>query len=496
MTAAEFRGTLDGDRRALFERLVRQHDASAGRDAAPEHRADRGVVRATAQQEGLWFLDQLSPGTATYNIPVALDIVGPLDLAALAGALDALVERHESLRTRVVARGGLPVLDVDAPRALPLAHDDVTTLPAGERVARAAAIASAEARTPFDLAAGPLARGRVVRLGVQRHVLLLTLHHIVADGWSLGILLRELLQIYDAGVAGRAASLAPLAHSYRDYATSQRDALRGAELDRLTEFWRAHLSGAPETVLPRDRHTAVGAGPGGAHCPLQLDDVTSERLRLLARSERTSAFTALLALLRMALASTSRQSDIVIGAPFAGRTEARFEPVVGYFVNFLPLRSSVGGEDSFRDVLRRERDVVGAVDTHQALPFTLLVQQLRIAPVPGVNPVYQVGLNLMDPAYVPPVLGYGFGHAVGEPIRHGQLTISGMPVESDVAKLPLCLLLWDLPRGFAGVLEYQPALFDRATVVGLCARLARLGEAVCEEPDAPLSRVTARVEAP
>src|SRR6185436_14705165 len=342
-------------------------------------------------QQRLWFLDRLRPGGAAYNMPGAAELAGALDTAVLSSALSEIVRRHEALRTRVVDQGGRPVQVIDPPRPAGLEIVDLTGLPDAVLEAEAAAQMGTEAARPFDLSRGPLLRAILLRLAPERHRLLLTLHHVVADGRSLDVLLAELAALYGAFAAGRPSPLAELPVQYADFVVWQRDRLAGATLERQLAWWRDQLAGAPSTLtLPADRPRPVERTERGAVVRTALPAALAYGVRTLARRCDTTPFTTLLAAFQTLLLRVSGQEDLLVGSAVAGRTRPEIEGLIGFFANTLVLRGALAGDPTFLAALKQARQrTIGAWE-HQDLPVERLVEELQPGREPGLSPLFQV----------------------------------------------------------------------------------------------------------
>ena len=388
---------------ALPPALLRPRIQPRPEAGAPGARRSGPLPLSFAQQR-LWFLDQLEPGSALYNIPLALHLRGELDVDALAASFTWLIARHESLRTTFAppaAEGnGEPSQLIHPPTALtltPLAVADGTA---------AQALAEAEATTPFDLQQGPLLRVQLLRLAdtvdATAHWLLLTLHHSISDGWSNGVLMGELRHAYTAYVAGREPTLPALPIQYADFALWQRQYLRGETLDRQLTFWRAQLSDAPPLLeLPTDRPRPPVQSYRGAHYEFALDAALTARLKHLAQAQEASLFMVLLAAFNVLLARYSRQEEIVVGTPIANRHLAEIEGLIGFFVNTLVLRTSLAENPTFAELLTQVRQTTLAAYDHQDLPFEQLVDALQVERTLSYSPLFQVMLVLQMPLTTP-----------------------------------------------------------------------------------------------
>ncbi|HEX5760266.1 MAG TPA: amino acid adenylation domain-containing protein, partial [Thermoanaerobaculia bacterium] len=453
-------------------------ERAGSRAALPpvEARPRGGELPLSLAQQRLWFLDQLQPGSSLYNIPAAFRLSGDLDQGALARSLNEIVRRHESLRTTFPAIQGRPVqrIDAPAPGALPLV--DLSALRETRPDAEAFRVAAAEARRPFDLARGPLRRTALLRLAAREHVLLATLHHIVADGWSRGILVRELGALYPAFASGRPTPLPDLSVQYADFAQWQRQWLEGEALDGQLAYWRRRLAGAPPVlVLPADRPRPAAPSHAGGHLHFALAAPLAEGLRRLGRNEGATLFMTLLAALQVLLARLSGQEDISIGTAVSGRNRLEIEGLIGFFVNTLVLRGDVRGEPTFRELLGRARGEVLEAYARQDLPFERLVEELEPERSLAYNPLFQVMLVLHN--------------APREKLELAGLTLSALPVESGAAKFDLALPLLESDQGLAGAVEYASELFDVSTVRRWLGSFEALLAEVVRAPETPMGRL-------
>ena len=380
--------------RSQADWLSRQRRAAA---PTPLVRQDPGEPKVLSYaQQRLWFLAQLEGPAATYNVPVALGVDGPLDRAALRESLRALVGRHQSLRLIFPAVDGQATLgELEVYDALHIV--DLGGLAESVRQARLEAEVAAHGGAPFDLAAGPLFRVRLMVCGPGRHVLLMTLHHIVSDGWSMGVLVREWGELYQAVCAGRAPALSSLAIDYSDYAAWQRGWLVGEVLERQLAYWRAQLAEAPALLeLPTDRPRLAVRSYRGAHLERTLDEVLTGRIEALARSEGVTLYMTLLGAFAVLLARHSGHDDIVVGSPIANRTQVATEGLIGLFVNTLVLRGRIDPEAPFSDLLAETRKTCLDAYAYQDIPFEQLVEQLNPERSLSHSPLFQAMFVLQN----------------------------------------------------------------------------------------------------
>ncbi|MGH9179320.1 MAG: amino acid adenylation domain-containing protein, partial [Acidimicrobiales bacterium] len=467
---------------ALVDGLVRE--AVPGRpDLPPVERVDRdGELALSFAQERLWFLDQLVPGNPFYNVAGAYRLLGPLDAGALRAAVEQVVNRHEVLRTTFPARAGRPRQEIGPPGPVDVPLVDLSHLSAAEAEAAARRLAGAGDREPFDLSRGPLVRWRLARLAEDHHVLLVTMHHIVSDGWSMNVLAAELAALY------RGDSLAPLPVQYADAASWQRQGLEEVVGHHLA-YWRERLAGAPPVLeLPADRPRPPEPSYAGGRHEFTVPPAVAGALRQLGRSRGASLFMTLLAAFKVLLARTAGQDDVVVGVPVAGRQCPELEGLIGPFVNTLVLRTDLSGGTGFLDVVERVRDTTLEAIRHQDLPFERLVQELDPARDPSRNPLVQVLFQVVPAPTVPPTLGEGvdmvdLGGPTGD--AYGDVDHAGVAVVMD---LELFVAEGD-DGGLLGTLVYASELFDRERVARLARHLVALLDAAVADPHAPLTAV-------
>jgi amino acid adenylation domain-containing protein len=467
---------LSPERRRLLElRLKSAQAQAAGPELRPRERAGNTAPLSFAQAR-LWVLDRMSPGSAAYNMPYPLRIRGAVDVDALAGALDALRERHETLRTTVAERADGPVQVIHPPEPVPLPAADLSHLAADEREDEVRRRVDEDANTGFDLVEGPLLRASLLALGADEHVLLVCMHHIVSDGWSMGVIARELGELYAAAREGRPARLEPLPVQYADFAAWQREHLAGEALARLTAFWRGQLEGAPPALELPDRVRPPAESHRGRTVRTRIEPAAAERLRELARGEEATLFNLLTAAFRAVLARHAGQDDVVIGTPVANRQRSELEGLVGFFVNTLPLRLAVDPAESFRGLLAREKAVALAAFDHQELPFDRLVEELRLPRDPARNPVFQAMVTLQN--------------ARMEPVALGGVEIAPLAPEYQTAKFDLTLDNYEEDDGGLRLdAEYATDLFDAPTVERIVRHVLALLDDAVEMPDRPLAEL-------
>jgi amino acid adenylation domain-containing protein len=463
---------LSPAKRALLEQRLRGRPAVVG----IERRAAAEPAVLSPGQERLWFLHQLDPRTAAYNMFQAVRIEGALDPDALERSAGELVRRHRVLRTTFDTRGGRAVPVVSPPSPFSLRRVDLRPLPVGERAARARELATDEASRPFPLRTGPPLRMLLLRLAETDHVLVLAMHHIVADEWSLDLVWRELAASYAAAASGASAALPEPPVQYDDYASWQRARLDGPEVERQLAYWRARLDGVlPAPELPADHPRPARQSFRGASESLTLPRVLSEALAQVGSRHGATRFVLLLAALQTLLHRYTGETDLVVGAPVANRGRPELEGMVGFFLNTLVLRGDLSGDPTFAEVVRRARGVVLDALANQEVPFELLVDELRPGRRADRNPLFQVMLVLQSEPAVPDL-------APGVRLRP-------FPVEVPASKLDLTLFAAETRDGLRLTLEYSTDLFHRATARRMLGHLAVLLEGVAGDPERRVSEL-------
>ncbi|MET0398945.1 MAG: amino acid adenylation domain-containing protein [Longimicrobiaceae bacterium] len=464
----------------LAARVDDQLRAGAGVQLPPLRPAPRdgGPLPLSFAQQRLWFIHQLDPRSPAYNMPSPLRLRGRLRPEVLRRALAELVRRHESLRTVFASVGGEPlqVIRPAGPALLPVV--DLRGLADERRQAAVQRLAAEEVERPFDLARGPLVRAALLRADEEEWALLFTVHHVVSDGWSMGVLVREMSQLYDAFARGLPSPLPEPRLQYADYAVWQRGWLTGEALERQLAFWRERLAGAPPLLeLPTDRPRPLVAGDRAAQRSFVLAAETSRALRALARREGATLFMTLLAVYQALLARWSGQDDVVVGSPVAGRGSVELEPLVGFFVNMLVIRTGLAGRPGARELVARVRDGVLGAHAHQDLPFERLVDELRVERSLDHAPLFQVLFAL---------LGAGLGE---DRLSLGDVEVYPLHAEESTAKFDLSLTLRDGGEALAGSMVYRADLFEGATVERMLGHFRALADAMAADPDRPVGEI-------
>ncbi|WPB73702.1 amino acid adenylation domain-containing protein [Archangium violaceum] len=434
-----------------------------------------GAPPLSFAQQRLWFIEQLAPGGFAYNLPFVTRLKGRLDVAALERSLVELVRRHEALRTTFTRVDGQPVQRIASELALALPVERLEAVPEGERGGMVRRRVEEEVRCLFDLEKGPLVRATLLRTAAEEHVLVLVMHHIVCDGWSMGVLVRELASLYQAFSSGAEPSLPPLPVQYADYSWWQREWLRGEVLESQLGWWKQRLAGAPALLeLPTDRARPAVQTFQGATLPVRLPAALSGPLRELNRREGVTPFMTFLAAYQALLARYSGQTDLVVGSPIAGRTQREMEGLIGFFVNTLALRMESSGAVSFRELVLRAREACLGAYAHQDVPFEQLVNALQPVRDPRRAPLFQVMFALQEPAPVLALPG---------------VSSEEVSFETGLAKFDLTLFVRETADGWEALWEYNTGLFDEARVARMAAHYARLLEEALAHPEQPVSEL-------
>ena len=469
-------------RKAEILAFLQQHETNAAAAIQPVPRT--GPLPVSFAQQRLWFLEQMQQEGAVYNIPLAVQVQGWLDEAAFSQSLNSLVQRHEALRTRFVTVEGQPVQEVVAPEPIAIEQRDLRQASPAEQEAEVRQQAIASAQTRFDLTQAPLLRVTLLRLGDAESVVLLTLHHIIADGWSMEVLLRELGLLYRAHLTGADPALPALPIQYGDFAVWQRQWLQGAVLERQLGYWQEQLSGTlPVLQLPTDFPRARVQTFRGAVENFALSAELSDGLKALAQRQSTTLFVTLLTAFKVLLFRYTGQRDLLVGTPIANRNWAEVEGLIGFFVNTLVLRTSIGGASpthltpqiTFLELLEQLKTTTYQAYEHQDLPFEKLVEALQPERDLSYNPLFQVKFRLEN--------------APQQAISLPGLTLKPLPQAYSTAKLDLSVDLYETAEGIVGGFEYNRDLFKADTIRRLVGHFQTLLAGIAANPHQPISKL-------
>ncbi|MBD2741472.1 non-ribosomal peptide synthetase [Coleofasciculus sp. FACHB-1120] len=427
-------------------------------------------------QQRLWFLDNLEPGLPDYNIPAPVRLIGQLDVAALEQSFNEIVRRHEIFRTRFVMEGQ-PIQEIAPSMKVTFPVIDLQAFPEADREGKIKQLIAQEALKPFDLTQAPLFRIKLLQLGEEEHILVLVLHHIIFDLWSIGVLLQEVTELYKAFTTGEISLLPELPIQYADFAVWQRQYLQGEVLEKHLSYWKQQLSGNLLLEFPSDRsRSAVQSNRGAIHCFAFPKDL-SDAIQAFSQREGATLFMTLSAAFKTLLYAYTGQQDILIGSPIANRDRVELEPLIGFFVNTLVLRTDLSGNPSFRELLARVREVTLGAYAHQDLPFEKLVEALQPNRKQSEFPLFKVWFALEN-APIPDV-------------KLPKLTLSSVEFYSGIARYDLRLGLTETGAGLRGSLEYKTELFDAATIARIVEHLEAIVRQAVAQPEIKLEQLAA-----
>jgi alpha-ketoglutarate-dependent taurine dioxygenase len=467
---------LTPEKRALLEQLLLKRRAQAPEEAPITRRKPTDPTPLSFAQQRLWFMDQLAPGLPTYNVAYGVRISGDLDIPALHRSLEAIVNRHEVLRTFIHTVDGQPVQVIPEKLDVPLPLVDFSPWAGAEQDERVQQYLLAEARRPFDLSKDPILRTTLLKLAEKEYILLVITHHIASDGWSKGVMFREMGAFYRHFTMGVPHELPELPIQYADYALWQQSWFAGEVFDKHAAYWRQKLAGAPPAIdLPLDfRRPPVQTFDGRwywLHYPSEL----TERMKALCREEGATLFMGLLAAFQTFLHALSQQETIIVGSPIAGRHRVETEALIGFFVNTLVLRSDFYGNPTFREMLGRARETALEAYAHQDMPFERIVEVVRPPRDPSRNPIFQVNFRVQGGP--PPSLTLP------------GLKLEMLEIETNTSKFDLAFELRVNPDSFGGYIEYNTQLFHEKTIVQMSQEFEALLGALLNEPDRPLKEM-------
>ncbi|BAZ30184.1 amino acid adenylation domain protein [Cylindrospermum sp. NIES-4074] len=425
-------------------------------------------------QQRLWFLDQFESGSSFYNVTAAVLLQGNLNVSVLKRSFQEIVNRHEALRTTFTTVDGQPVQVVYPAVELQMPVIDLRTLLQAEQEAEIKRLATEEAHKPFNIAQGSLLRTTLLQLEEQKHVLLFTMHHIIFDGWSIGVLLKELATLYEAFAASKPSPLPELQIQYADFAVWQRDWLQEERLQSLLDYWKNQLKDAPPLLeLPTDRPRPAVQTFRGAQQSFFLPKTLAEALKNLSRQEGATLFMTLLAAFKTLLYRYTGQTDILVGSPIANRNRPEIQDLIGFFVNTLVLRTNVSGHLNFRELLAQLREVTLAAYEHQDLPFEKLVEELKLKRDLSYNPLFQVSIALQNsPLPTQSLPG---------------LSLTILNIDNQTSKFDLFINLEEKSEGINGFFEYNTDLFDAATISRMLEHYQNILTAIVANPEQRIS---------
>lgn len=465
---------LSAEQRELLAYLLAEEGIELERTSKISPRENPATAPLSFPQARLWFLDQLQPGSDVYNIPAVVRIAGRLNVTALEQSLNEIVQRHEALRTTFTTVDRQPVQIIHSNQNLTVPIINLEAYSQSDRQTQYLQLAAQEAKQPFDLSQFPLLRAKVIRLSDEEHILLLTMHHIVSDGWSIGVLVRELAAFYDALSNHQPVPLSPLSIQYADYAIWQQQRLQGDLLETQLNYWKQQLAGSlPVLQLPTDRPRSPVQTFCGARQKLQLSKSLSQAIADLSQQAGVTPFITLLTAFKILLYRYTGQADMIVGSPVANRNQVETEDLIGFFINTVVLRTNLVGNPRFQELLASVRDVVLGAYNHQELPFEKLVETLRPERDMSHTPLFQVMFALQNTPM--PALEFS------------GLQLTPLEIDHGMAKFDLTLDLEETPYGIKGWLEYNTDLFDAETIQRMAEHFQTLLAGIIANPEQHLS---------
>lgn len=472
---AQQRSALSGDQRALLEKWMRGSMSEAHRTQDIPRHSFAGPVTLSFAQQRLWFLAQFEPVASIYILPIAVSLQGPLNLCSLQQSLSEIARRHEMLRTRFVLLGEGPAQIIDPPAIIDMPLVDLMALSEDEQQIQAGYLSGEEAERPFDLVNGPLWRARLLRLSANKHILLLSLHHLICDGWSMSVLFREISTLYATFSAGNASELPELPLQYADYALWQREWLSGERLQEQLLYWKKQLADLLQLALPTDHPRPALQRFRGRNLHFTFPQELVEALKCLSQREGVTLFMTLLAGFQLLLARYSGQYDLAVGTSIANRTRSELEGLIGLFVNTLVLRCDLAGDPTVHEFLRRVRQVAISAYAHQDLPFEKLVEELNPQRNLSTNPLFQVMFSL-------------------QPAPNDALNLAGiawhvLPVQHSTSLFDLSMNLYEMQEKLVGVVEYDIDLYESETITRLVGHYQQILAGMATDPQQRLSHL-------
>lgn len=479
---------LDVPLKKLFEHPTLQ-DYAAAVDHIKEHEQHYFAPPITPQLKGedkqlsfaqhrLWFIEQLNPNTSTYNIPAAIRIEGNLDAELMSRVFAEVVERHQVLRTNFRNHDGVPELILNTFSKWPLPVTDISMLKGSEQDQELERIVAEDAEQPFDLEKDPLFKTRLIKLAEREYALLVSMHHIVADGWSIGVLIQEVSELYEAFSQNQPSPLPALPIQYSDFAAWQREWMQGEVLDTQLHYWKKQLAGAPDVLrLPTDHPRPKQQTFNGAHYPIQLGKDLSEQVHEFCQQHGLTPFMVLHGAYHVLLSRYANQQDICVGIPIAGRNHAEIEPLIGFFINGLVIRSKLDGNPSVIEYFEQIKEVALGAFAHQDMPADILVDALQFERSSEHAPGAQIGFALQNTPQEE------------MSTQLGELTLTPLIRKHKTAKYELSLLLQEIDKEISGVMEYNTDLFERPTIAYMMEHYTGILRQMVSNPERALDNI-------
>lgn len=474
--------SLSPEKRALLLKALQKNAVQAEESKRIPRRLQQDNAPLSFAQQRLWFLDKLSPQNSAYNLPAAVQLKGQLNLPALEQTFNEIVRRHEVLRTAFAEVNGQPIQAIFSDINFKLALVNLQNFPELQQKIEIEKLALEEAQRPFDLTKAPLLRGTLLQLNKAEYVLLLTIHHIISDGWSMGVLVREVAALYEAFSTSKSSLLPELPVQYGDFANWQRQHLQGEKLDKQLAYWKQQLTSVLD-VLPTDRQRSSAPTFQGAQQSFVISASLTESLKTLIQKQEVTLFMTLLAVFKVLLYCHTKQENLAIGSPIANRNRVELEGLIGFFVNTLVLKIDIAGNPTFRELLCRVRETTLQAYAHPDVPFEKLVEELQPERNLSYNPLFQVWFVLQN--------------APMPPLELAGLTLSVLEFGAGTSRHDLSLTCWEIPQGIQGLFEYKTGLFEATTINRMILNFETIIHQIIAEPDIKINdlvEIVAEVE--
>ena len=465
-------GNLSPEKLALLSKLLAEKSRAQTGDQVIPRRTQENHCPLSFAQERLWFTTQVDPDNPVYNIPIALEIEGAINVEELEQSFSEIIRRHEALRTTFTRIEDQPVQVIGEASPFSLEMCDLSELPESERRAEATRLATEAAQQCFDLARGPLLRVRLLRMAEHHYVILFSTHHIVCDEWSMGVLIQEMVTLLKSFSEGKPSPLADPAIQYADFSEWQRKWLQGEEFEQHLSYWKNQLADLPTLVLPADYARSPVQTFRGATKLLRLDDDLRNEIKAVSLKEGTTLFMTLLAAFKVLLYCYSGQRDIAVGTDIANRSRKEMEGLIGFFANQLVLRTNLSGNPSFREFLSRVRAITLDAYAHQDVPFEKVVRAVNPKRDPGRTPLFQVK--------------FVFQNAAFSNLEVPGLSVDGFEFVNTTAKFDLLFTMGEAAQGLIGSLEYSSELFSNNTIDRMLKHFEILLRSIAKQPDITL----------
>jgi NRPS condensation-like uncharacterized protein len=459
---------LSPEKRKLLLKALRKDAVQTEESKRIKRRFQQEYAPLSFAQQRLWFLDKLSPQNSAYNLPAAVRLKGQLNLPALQQTFNEIVRRHEVLRTAFAEINGQPAQVISPDIKFNVTVINLQNLPELEQKIAVEKLAVEEAQRPFNLTQAPLFRATLLQLNDAEYVLLLTMHHIISDGWSMGVVVREVGAVYEAFSTSKSSPLPELPVQYGDFSSWQRQNLQGEKLEKQLAYWKQQLTGVLD-VLPTDRQRSSVQNFRGSEQSFVISASLTESLKTLIQQEEVTLFMILLAVFKALLYCHTKQENLAIGSPIANRSRVELEGLIGFFVNTLVLKIDIAGNPTFRELLSRVRQTTLEAYAHPDVPFEKLVEELQPERNLSYNPLFQTWFVLQN--------------APMPPLELAGLTLSVLEFSAGTSRHDLSLTCWEIPEGIQGLFEYKTDLFEAVSIERMVRNFQTIIHQIVAQPD-------------